>query len=56
MDESLDFVDVFKSVRGDLVLASDHEFAKKVIKEIPIEIIFLSLTKWHSFFTKLFTW
>ena len=29
MDESPDFVDVFKSVRGDMVLVNDQEFAKK---------------------------
>ena len=40
MDESPDFVDVFKSVRGDMVLVNDQEFAKKVFKAIPIKIFF----------------
>ena len=52
MDESPDFVDVFKSVRGDMVLVNDQEFAKKVFQAIPIKIFFLSMAKWHSFFTK----
>ncbi len=52
MDESPDFVDVFKSVRGNMVLANDQEFAKKVFQAMPIKIFFLSMAKWHSFFTK----
>tara|TARA_Y100001980_G_C14482360_1_gene260627 strand:- start:224 stop:1024 length:801 start_codon:yes stop_codon:yes gene_type:complete len=52
MDETPDFVDVFMSVRGDMVTANDQEFANKVLKEMPIKIFFLSLAKWHSFFTK----
>ncbi|MFL3005348.1 MAG: phospholipid carrier-dependent glycosyltransferase [Candidatus Neomarinimicrobiota bacterium] len=52
MDESSDFVDVFSSVRSDLVFSSDPIFARQIIKEIPLKIIFLSLAKWHSFFTK----
>ena len=52
MDESPDFVDVFKSVRGDMVLVNDQEFAKKILQSMPIKIVFLSMAKWHSFFTK----
>ena len=52
MDESPDFVDVFKSVRGNIVLANDQEFAKKVFQAMPIKIFLLSMAKWHSFFTK----
>lgn len=52
MDESPDFVDVFKSVRGDMVLVNDQEFAKKILQAMPIKIVFLSMAKWHSFFTK----
>ena len=52
MDESTDFVDVFKSVRGNMVLVNDQEFAKKVFQVMPIKIFFLSMAKWHSFFTK----
>ena len=40
MDESPDFVDVFKSVRGDMVLVNDQEFAKKVLQAMPIKIFF----------------
>ncbi len=52
MDESPDFIDIFKSVRGDLVLSTDQEFSKKIIEEMPVRIVFISLVKWHSFFTK----
>jgi len=52
MDESPEFVDVFMSVRGDMVVANDQEFAKKVLQAMPIKILFLSMAKWHSFFTK----
>ena len=52
MDESPDFVDVYRSIGGDVLYLGDQEFAKKIIKEMPIEIILLSLAKWHSFFTK----
>lgn len=52
MDESPEFVDVFMSVRGDMVVANDQEFAKKVFQAMPIKILFLSMAKWHSFFTK----
>ena len=52
MDEDPNFVEVFKSVRGDMVLANDKEFAKKVLDQIPFKIVFLSLSKWHSYFTK----
>ena len=52
MDEDPNFVEVFKSVRADLVLANDKEFAKKVLDQIPLKIVFLSLSKWHSYFTK----
>ena len=52
MDEDPNFVEVFKSVRADMVLANDKEFAKKVLDQIPFKIVFLSLSKWHSYFTK----
>ena len=35
-----------------MVLANDKEFAKKVLDQIPYKIVFLSLSKWHSYFTK----
>ena len=52
MDESHEFVDVFRSVRGDMILVNDQDFAKKVFQVMPIKIFFLSMAKWHSFFTK----
>ena len=45
MDESPDFVDVFKSVRGDMVLVNDQEFAKKILQSMPIKIVFLTQIK-----------
>ncbi len=52
MDETPEFIDVFMSVRGDMVVANDQEFAMKVFQAMPIKIFFLSMAKWHSFFTK----
>ena len=42
MDEDPNFIEVFKSVRGDMVLANDKDFAKKVLDQIPFKIVFLS--------------
>ena len=52
MDESPEFVDIFRSVGGNSPIAGDQKFANKVIREMPFTIVLLSLTKWHSFFTK----
>ena len=52
MDENPEFLVVFRSLHDNWAIKSDNEFAKKVFKDSPLEIILFSAMKWHSFFTK----
>ena len=52
MDENPEFLVVFRSLHDNWAIKSDNEFAKKVFKDSPLEILLSSAMKWHSFFTK----